>query len=113
MKSRNPLERFNSREILDEEQNYNCSAKKVLTLLIFVGGPYLLICSYFYFWADIAGFEKKSSKNRILNSETRTDLQIYKIKKAIFRPKFAWINVLKPLFYEVQILRRCVCTFSK
>ena len=52
MKSRNPLERFNSREVLDEESNYNCNVKKVLTLLIVIGGPYLLICSYFYFLAD-------------------------------------------------------------
>lgn len=52
MKSRNPLERFNSREILDEEANYNCNVRKVLTLLIVIGGPYLLICSYFYFLAD-------------------------------------------------------------
>lgn len=53
MKSRNPLEKVNLRDTTNDGHDvHHCTVKKVLCLLVLVGGPYLLICSYFYFLAD-------------------------------------------------------------
>ena len=52
MKSRNPLEKLNHSHISDDNESRHCTFSKVVSLLVMVGGPYLLICSYFYFLAD-------------------------------------------------------------